>query len=121
MSSTQSDVAIALTELAAAKIREVLGEQGLAPEESNLRVYVAGGSCCGPSFGLAFDTARDDDVQVEASGMNVLIDPMSLPHLKGATIDFVDTPEVTGFKVTVPNAGGGCSPDECGPGSCSGC
>jgi len=118
MSSAETEIAIVLTDLAAAKVREVLDQQGLGAEESNLRVYVSGGSCCGPSFGLAFDEARDDDVQVESNGLNVLIDPMSLPHVKGATIDFVDTPEVTGFRVSVPNAGGGCSPDQCGPGGC---
>jgi iron-sulfur cluster assembly accessory protein len=118
MSSTETDVSIALTELAVSKVREVLEQQGLTAEESNLRVYVAGGSCCGPTFGLAFDSARDDDVKVEADGLNVLIDPMSLPHVKGATIDFVDTAEVQGFRVTVPNADMGCSPGDCGPGAC---
>ena len=123
MSSAEAEtteIAIALTDLAVAKVNEVLEQQGLTAEESNLRVYVAGGSCCGPSFGLAFDTARDDDVKVVSNGLTVLIDPMSLPHVKGATIDFVDTAEVQGFKVTVPNAGGagGCSPDQCGSGGC---
>ncbi len=120
MSSSETEVAIALTDLAAAKVREVLAQQNLAADESNLRVYVSGGSCCGPSFGLAFDEAHDDDVKIEADGLCVLVDPASLPHVQGATIDFVETPEVTGFKVTVPSAGGGCSSGECGPGGCPG-
>ena len=110
------EIAISVTDLAVAKVNEVLEQQGLTADESNLRVYVAGGSCCGPSFGLAFDTARDDDAKVESNGLTILIDPMSLPHVAGASIDFVDTAEVQGFKVSVPSAAGGCSPDQCGPG-----
>ena len=115
-----SDTAAAITvsDLAVTKVREVLAQQGLAEHESNLRVFVSGGSCCGPAFGLAFDQAHDDDARIEAGGLSIVIDPMSLPYLQGATIDFVDTAEVQGFKVSVPQTGGGCSPDACGPESC---
>ncbi len=119
--TSETQTALTVSDLAVEKVREVLAQQGLGADESNLRVFVSGGSCCGPAFGLAFDEAHDDDTKVVASGLTILIDPTSLPHLQGASIDFVDTAEVQGFKVSVPDAGGGCSPEECGPssGGCS--
>jgi iron-sulfur cluster assembly accessory protein len=109
---TVSDITI--TELAVTKVREVLAQQGLGEDESFLRVYVAGQSCSGPAFGLAFDEAHEDDATLELSGLGVVIDPVSLPYVQGASIDFVETEEVTGFKVSVPNSGASCASSSCG-------
>ena len=75
-----------------------------------LRVYVAGNSCCGPQYGLAFDesTAAGDTV-TELSGIPVAVDPSSLPYVEGATIDFVDALMGGGFRVTNERQGGGCA------------
>ena len=112
---------LTISDLAVAKVRELVAEQGLGPDESFLRIYVAGQSCSGPAFGLAFDEAHDDDVRVEAAGLSLLIDPISLPYLGGGSIDFVETAEVTGFKVTVPNSGASCSSGSCGSAESDGC
>ncbi len=112
-----------ITPAALAKIREVMGQQPLEADERNLRVFVeAGGGCCGggPSFGLAFDKAQADDARFEQGGMPVIIDPMSLQYCAGATIDYLDTPEVQGFKVSAPllqKAASECSSGGCGCGS----
>jgi iron-sulfur cluster assembly accessory protein len=105
---------LTISDLAVEKVREVLAQQGLGDDESYLRIYVAGQSCSGPAFGLAFDETHDDDVTLTLSGLGVVIDPLSLPYLQGAAIDFVETEEVAGFKVTVPNSGSSCSPSSCG-------
>ena len=112
---------LTISDLAVEKVREVLSEQGLGDDESFLRLYVAGQSCAGPAFGLAFDEKHDDDVSVEISGLGVVIDPISLPYVQGASIDFVQTEEVAGFQVTVPNDGAGCSSAGCGPTPEGGC
>jgi iron-sulfur cluster assembly accessory protein len=109
-----TEPSMSITDLAVAKVREVLTQQGLAPDESFLRVYVAGQSCSGPAFGLAFDEAHEDDVTLELSGLGVVIDPISLPYVQGATIDFVESDDVTGFKVSVPSSGASCSSSACG-------
>lgn len=108
-----TETAVTVSEAALEKVRAVMTEQNLAPEERNLRLFVQGGGCGGPSFGLAFDSEEDGDTRIDANGMTVLVDPVSLPYVGGAAIDYVETPEVTGFKVSVPRAGG-CSPDSCG-------
>lgn len=115
--STQTTLDFTITDAAVAQVRTIMAQQTLDADERNLRVFVEGGGCCGGvGFGLAFDRAQPDDVKLERSGLTVVVDPQSLPFVQGATIDFVDTPEVTGFKVSAPPmAGGGCSSGSCGP------
>ena len=112
MSSTETQVEFTITEAAVGQVREIMAQQDVGADERNLRVFVEGGGCCGGvGFGLAFDAAQDGDVRLERSGLSVVIDPMSLPYVNGVTIDFVNTPEVQGFKVSappMPKSGGGC-------------
>ena len=99
-----------------------MAQQQLEADEKNLRVFVEGGGCCGggPSFGLAFDKAGDGDAKFTHGGMSVIIDAMTLPYCVGATIDYLDGPEVQGFKVNAPALqqlqAGGCSSGGCGSG-----
>ena len=111
---------VVLSPVAAAKILEVMaGQDDLNDDEKNLRLFVEGGGCSGPSFGIVFDKAADDDTHFECEGVSVIVDPLSLPYASGAHVDFIQTPEVTGFKVTAPAAAamGGCSSGACGPGT----
>jgi iron-sulfur cluster assembly protein len=119
--SAQTAVEFTITEAAVAQVRTIMGQQTLEADERNLRVFVEGGGCCGGvGFGLAFDRAQPDDVRLERSGLTVVIDPTSAPYVNGATIDFVNTPEVTGFKVSAPPMkSGGCGGGSCGSGGCS--
>ena len=128
--STTPITGLTITDTALAKIREVMSQQTLEADEKNLRIFVeGGGGCCGggPSFGLAFDRAQDVDAKFSHGGMTVIVDPMSLPYCSGATIDYLDTPEVQGFKVTAPamqkQAEGGCGSGGggCGSGGGGGC
>lgn len=126
--SAETLVEFTITDAAVAQVRQIMSQQSLGADEQNLRVFVdGGGGCCGGGgvgFGLAFDRAQADDVRLDRAGLTVVIDPQSLPFVHGATIDFVDTPEVTGFKVSAPpmkmaggcgSAGGDCSSGGCGP------
>jgi iron-sulfur cluster assembly accessory protein len=116
--STDTTLEFTITEAAIAQVRTIMAQQTLDADERNLRIFVEGGGCCGGvGFGLAFDRATPEDVKLERSGLTVVVDPQSLSYVQGATIDFVDTPEVTGFKVSAPptKAGGGCSSGSCGP------
>ncbi|MCE9635560.1 MAG: iron-sulfur cluster assembly accessory protein [Planctomycetes bacterium] len=117
MSTTQTGTEFTITEAAVAQVRTIMSQQTLEADEQNLRIFVEGGGCCGGvGFGLAFDKAQPEDVKIERSGLTIVIDAQSLPYVNGATIDFVNTPEVTGFKVSAPPmAGGGCSSGGCGP------
>lgn len=121
---TVSDIGtITLSQAATDAVKNILAERNL--EGYALRVYVAGGGCCGVNFGLALDNnIRDVDTTFEANGVKVVVDEVSIDYLRGARIDFVNDPlRGSGFAVDSPSAKshehshdeGGCA---CG-GSCS--
>ncbi|MEW6085423.1 MAG: iron-sulfur cluster assembly accessory protein [Chloroflexota bacterium] len=114
---------LTLTSAASDAVKNILQERNL--EGYALRVYVAGGGCCGVNFGMALDNNfRDLDSTYEIDGVKVVVDEVSAEYLHGAKIDFVNDPvRGAGFAVESPNAKahdhehgeGGCA---CG-GSCS--
>jgi iron-sulfur cluster assembly accessory protein len=97
---------IALSTTASDAIKNILAERNL--EGYALRVYVAGGGCCGVNFGMALDNnIRDVDTTFEANGVKVVVDEVSIDYLRGATIDFVNDPvRGAGFAVDSPSAKG---------------
>jgi iron-sulfur cluster assembly protein len=106
--------AVALTPQAADKLRAILQEKNLP--DHGLRVFVAGGGCSGLQYGLAFEAQpRDMDTVVEARGLKVYVDPVSLEYLHGASIDYVDGLMGAGFRIENPNAVPTCGS------SCGGC
>jgi iron-sulfur cluster assembly accessory protein len=114
---------INLSVAASDAIKNILAERNL--EGYALRVYVAGGGCCGVNFGMALDNnIRDVDTSFEENGVKVVVDEVSIDYLRGATIDFINDPaRGAGFAVDSPKAAthdhahgeGGCA---CG-GSCA--
>jgi iron-sulfur cluster insertion protein len=74
-----------------------------------VRIYVEGGGCSGFQYGFAFDDARDTDFRLPMpEGFEVIVDAFSMNYLRGATVDFVDAIEGSGFKISNPNATGTC-------------
>lgn len=106
---------VTLSDLASRKLSELISAQG--EKVIGLRLHAMSGCCSGPSFGMSLaDQAMPGDWEGEISGVRVVVDPESLPLLEGANIDFVETPEQSGFTIANPNAaktGGGCG---CGSG-----
>lgn len=112
-----------LTPAASQAVKNILEQRKL--EGYALRVYVAGGGCCGVNFGMALDNNfRDLDTTFEVDGVKVVVDEVSAEYLRDATIDFVNDPHHgAGFAVNSPHAKehshghaeGGCA---CG-GSCA--
>jgi iron-sulfur cluster assembly accessory protein len=97
------DTLVTLTPVAADKIRELMAED---PENAGavLRVAIQGGGCSGFQYGLGFDSGPvDDDETLEQHGVTIVVDPYSAPYLKGATIDFLNGLEESGFKIDNPN------------------
>lgn len=72
------------------------------------RVYVQGGGCSGFQYGFTFDDRREDDTTIQVGELTVAIDPMSLPYLKGSTVDYMEDFRGSGFVVQNPNATGSC-------------
>jgi Fe-S cluster assembly iron-binding protein IscA len=78
-----------------------------------------GGHSGSPSFGMAFDKPRNGDQVVQADGFSIVVDDMSADLLNGARIDWVQDLNVSGFKITAPNAPTPSSPEpEAGAGGC---
>lgn len=99
---------VALTDVAADKIRSLLDQEGR--DDLRLRVAVQPGGCSGLIYQLYFDERYlDGDATRDFGGVEVIIDKMSVPYLDGATIDFADTIEKQGFTIDNPNAGSSCA------------
>lgn len=95
---------VSLTTAATDAVKNILAERNL--EGYALRVYVAGGGCCGVNFGMALDNnIRDVDTTYDIDGVKLVVDEVSIDYLRGARIDFVNDPvRGAGFAVDSPSA-----------------
>jgi len=102
---------VVVTEAAANKV------WSLMVEEENLdlclRAFISGGGCSGFQYNFTFEEEgpMDDDTQfvtpvTDAEGqVTLLVDPMSYPYLKGATIDYQEDIHGAQFLIRAnPNA-----------------
>ena len=85
-----------------------LREIGAALQGKALRVAVAGGGCSGFQYEIALDDPRDDDLSLSAEGETVVVDPVSLPFLASARIDFSEELIGARFVIDNPNATASC-------------
>jgi Fe-S cluster assembly iron-binding protein IscA len=136
------EVKVSVTQEAQDQVRQLM--KGQKPGTA-VRVYLqsgggggcgsgcgsGGGGCgCGsgggggPAFGMAFDRPRNGDKVIAVDGFSIVVDDLSAELLQGATIDYVQDLNASGFKITSPQApappagsegGGGCG---CGSGGC---
>ena len=98
---------IAVTAAAAAKVAELVADEG--NPQLRLRIYVTGGGCSGLQYGFAFEDAEvPDDTRIEFGGAGLVVDPMSLQYLMGAQIDYEDGLEGARFVIRNPNASSTC-------------
>ncbi len=99
---------VSITDKAAEKALAILKDKGA--ENAALRVFVVGGGCSGYQYGMAIAQEREeDDIVIERAGVTVLGDPVSLPLMRGAEIDYVDDLMKSGFTIFNPNAVKGCA------------
>lgn len=99
---------VSLTPLAAAKVKALMAEEPDA-DTLVLRLAIQGGGCSGFQYGLGFDSgSAEGDLELELEGVRVVVDPFSAPYLRGATVDFLNTIEESGFKIDNPNAAASC-------------
>ena len=104
--SPRAPEGILLAESAAkrlAKLAEVEGKPVM------LRVAVDGGGCSGFQYRLELvDAPEADDLVIRRDGQAAVIDPVSIPFLKGSEIIFVDELAGAQFVVRNPNASSSC-------------
>ncbi len=112
---------VTLTPAAAQAVSRIMSERSL--EGYALRVYLAESSCCaGVNFGMALDNnIVAEDRTIESGGVKLVVDPLSLDYLQGATIDFVNDPvRGAGFLVDSPSAHARNEPHAEGTCACGG-
>jgi iron-sulfur cluster assembly accessory protein len=108
MATIEKTAPVALTERAAEKVQALMAHEP-AGEADVLRVAIQGGGCGGFEYALGFDRgATDEDTEFEFYGVKVVVDPASAQYLAGATVDYVESLNESGFKVDNPNASGSC-------------
>ena len=105
-----------VSNLAAEKFQDILKEQGDA--DGMLRVMVMPGPQGGIQYMLSVENeVGEDDLVVDTSTIQVLVDSDSAPLLDGSTIDYMEGLMRSGFVISKPNfqghGGGGCA---CGGG-----
>lgn len=106
MDTSSTDRALTLTPAAAARVQIIAQKQA---RPAILRLSVEGGGCSG--FQYKFDLAEApeaEDAVAETNGVRLLVDPVSLDLLAGATVDFVESLGGAAFQVDNPNASAGC-------------
>lgn len=97
---------ITLTDKAAVKVKELLSTEGA--DDLALRVAVRPGGCSGFSYEMFFDgevASDDQEAKFGDSGdVRVIVDQASAQLLEGATLDYKDGLDQSGFAITNPNA-----------------
>ncbi len=94
-----------VTDRAFARLAEIAEMTG-GPKP--LRVGVLGGGCSGFQYDIRLDDPAADDMILEKGGHRVLVDPVSLPFLTNAVIDFTDELIGARFIIENPNASSSC-------------
>jgi iron-sulfur cluster insertion protein len=98
---------IAITPLAADKVKEISRSEGL--EGQGLRLRVIGGGCAGFQYDLYFeDSPTELDETFNSHGILLYIDPLSFQYLDGTEIDYVEGVHGSGFKFGNPNVTATC-------------
>ena len=99
---------LVFTDNAAAKVKELIEEEG--NPELKLRVFVSGGGCSGfqYEYNLVKETPTSDDLVLHKDDATVLIDSLSREFMGGAEIDYVDDLIGQSFQIRNPNAVASC-------------
>ena len=94
---------ITITDNATVKLKDILAEEN--NPALKLRIFVQGGGCSGMSYGFTLDeVANEDDFTLDESGVQVLVDSMSMQYLTGASIDYKEDLMGATFSISNPNA-----------------
>ena len=94
---------ITITDSATGKLKDILAEE--SNSNLKLRIFVQGGGCSGMSYGFTLDeVANEDDFTLDESGVQILVDSMSMQYLTGAAIDYKDDLMGSSFTIINPNA-----------------
>src|SRR5579871_5131587 len=99
---------VSLTPLAIERVKTFIAKE-TKYNANGLRIFVMPGGCSGYQYGMVLEKeAKSDDLSWSEGGINVYVDAQSAKLLQGASIDFVETVQGSGFKIDNPNAVSSC-------------
>ena len=95
---------IAISEVAAKKIRTLMSKQGIS--DGGLRVGVKGGGCSGLSYTFSWEKQPrlGDEVFDGPNESKIFVDKKSLLYLNGTVLDYDTSLMSKGFVFNNPNA-----------------
>jgi iron-sulfur cluster assembly accessory protein len=104
------DAQIAVTDAAAAYIREAAVRQG---KEAGVRLRILAGGCSGLEYNIDLidpgEVAREGERDLSSNGIRLLVDLKSSIYVTGSSIDYTSTLLRRGFAIKNPNATSTCS------------
>jgi len=99
-------MSVTLTESAAKHVASFIAKRG---KGVGLRLGVRSTGCSGMAYKLEFaDSVNPDDSLFESHGVQVIVDPKSLPYIDGMELDFQREGLNEGFKFNNPNVKNEC-------------
>jgi iron-sulfur cluster insertion protein len=94
---------IEFTDAAAIRLSELIYKEG--NPDLKVRLYIIGGGCAGFSYGFNFEEKIEIGDYVDTKfGVALLVDPISLPYLEGAKVDYKDDLHGARLIISNPNA-----------------
>jgi iron-sulfur cluster assembly protein len=104
---TSTQKIVTLSPLAIDRVKEFMAKD--KEHADGLRIFVAQGGCSGYQYGMVLEReAKGDDISWSDGGIKVYMDTQSARLMEGAEIDFVETVQGSGFKISNPNAVSSC-------------
>lgn len=98
---------ITITESAVTKITDIIIDENNPAVK--LRMFVQGGGCSGFSYGFTLDEVKnEDDWEIPAGSLSVLVDSMSAQYLEGAIVDYKEDLMGSSFSIKNPQAVSTC-------------
>jgi len=100
-----SNATLNVTDKAAEKIKALMEQE----KKQGLRISVQPGGCSGFQYGMELDDkSTDNDIVIDEKGIKIFVDKESMQKLNGANVDYVDSLQGAGFKISNPQAKSSC-------------
>ena len=107
MEQETKEIIVNLTERAAKKVKSIIEKEN--KPDYGLRVGIVSGGCSGYMYDIGLEkSAKEDDAVIEDKGVKVFMNSESIAFMKGSTIDYVETLQNSGFKISNPNVKTSC-------------
>lgn len=119
-------MSVKLTDVAMAKIKDIISNANLSLENTYIRIGIRGQSCSGPVYNFALDEEYDEELDVlsKQDDVSIICEKEFAEPLTGIIVDYKSSERGEGFVLNNPLqilSGGGCCGGSggCSSGGCS--